>query len=335
MAGSWSNTYQTSLTLPTGAVAPQQRISLDGTSDTILVYDSSGALIASVAASAGTDGEGNAYPAGISSASGVISQSIILVYSGTPAAGNLTASIAAAPGVDTYGNTYLSGVTSYAGGEYVQMDDGNLVLGTQNGVPGAQAGNLGVVGDSSGIGLQSSWSTALPYPVQLYYHAGASTATGTTTTPHVEYQSSGDVCDVWVNGSVMYAPQVNGVLVPQSWQTPTMHAGWASGPGVAGAWPPLRWLQLPFDAIWVHGTFHATSTAPGTTVATGFPSVSDPSGNVGVAGSAAKINSSTIDIPCYINNAGGMLTAGLPSLAVGDTFMISAIVPLWNIPTPV
>lgn len=55
--------YQTSLTLPTGATTGA-RIVLDGTSDTILVYDSLNNLVESIAVTAGTDAAGNHYAAG-------------------------------------------------------------------------------------------------------------------------------------------------------------------------------------------------------------------------------------------------------------------------------
>lgn len=116
MSNEWSNDATTSLTLPTGATNPDQRIVLDGTSDTILVYDNTGALIASVAANAGTDGFGNSYPAGISAAGGVISQSIILLYNGTPALNNLVISLTSEPGSDSFGNIYQAGFTVYKAG---------------------------------------------------------------------------------------------------------------------------------------------------------------------------------------------------------------------------
>lgn len=122
MSGSWSNTLTTSLTLPTGAVPPDQRIVLNGATDTILVYSATGALIASVAATAGTDGLGNAYPAGISSTGGIVSQSIILIYNGTPGAGNLTGSWASSAGSDSFGNAYQAGLT------VGQVNQPNIVL---------------------------------------------------------------------------------------------------------------------------------------------------------------------------------------------------------------
>lgn len=109
-SGSWSNDSTTSLTLPTGATNPNQRIVLDGTTDTILVYNASGALIASVASTAGTDGFGNSYPAGISASSGVTSNSSFFLYDGTPTLGNLIASITNAAGTDSFGNAYFKGL---------------------------------------------------------------------------------------------------------------------------------------------------------------------------------------------------------------------------------
>ena len=115
MSNEWSNDATTSLTLPTGATNPDQRIVLDGATDTILIYDNTGALIASIAANAGTDGFGNSYPAGISSTSGIISQSIILLYNGTPALNNMVLSLTADGGTDSFGNIYQAGFTIYDG----------------------------------------------------------------------------------------------------------------------------------------------------------------------------------------------------------------------------
>lgn len=55
-----------SLTIPTGAGPGQQRITINDNQDgAILVYDSTGALIVSIASAAGTDSVGNAYQAGV------------------------------------------------------------------------------------------------------------------------------------------------------------------------------------------------------------------------------------------------------------------------------
>ena len=77
-----------------------------------------GNLIVSLAAQAGTDAHGNAYPQGLNATTGTISGATIegpnsiqngqgsFYYSGTPALGNLIASIAATAGTDTFGNHY-------------------------------------------------------------------------------------------------------------------------------------------------------------------------------------------------------------------------------------
>lgn len=81
-----------------------------------------GNLIFSVAAVAGTDPYGNAYPAGLSitGANSTITGTNYIInvngaffYSGTPALGNLIASIASAAGTDSFGNVYVAGFGAY------------------------------------------------------------------------------------------------------------------------------------------------------------------------------------------------------------------------------
>jgi hypothetical protein len=77
-----------------------------------------GNLIFSVAAKAGTDPYGNAYPQGLSSTTGSISGTDINIigsdgglfgYTGAPALGNIIFALAASAGTDPYGNTYPQG----------------------------------------------------------------------------------------------------------------------------------------------------------------------------------------------------------------------------------
>jgi hypothetical protein len=92
-----------------------------------------GNLIFSVAARAGTDPYGNAYPQGLSITLGSISGATIsgstfegtdfiinssgeFFYSGTPAAGNLVESVAPSAGSDAFGNKYLAGQATYGSG---------------------------------------------------------------------------------------------------------------------------------------------------------------------------------------------------------------------------
>lgn len=55
----------TTLVIPTGAIPGQPMIVIDGTSDAIKVYNASGQLVASMAASAGADSSGQQYAEGI------------------------------------------------------------------------------------------------------------------------------------------------------------------------------------------------------------------------------------------------------------------------------
>ena len=116
-----------------------------------------GNLIFSLAAKAGTDPYGNAYPQGLSTTLGAISGTTFtgsdfiindsgsFFYSGTPAVNNLIASIAGARGTDPFGNTYYEGVCSYtpsgSGGIaslISQLDQGNVLIGSNAEFSGGQ-----------------------------------------------------------------------------------------------------------------------------------------------------------------------------------------------------
>ena len=102
----------------------------------------SGNLIFSLAAAAGTDPYGNAYPQGLNLTMGsisgttfsgsdyVINSSGEFFYSSTPAAGNLIQSIANGSGTDAYGNIYLDGITTYDSVDSIasQLFDGALTM---------------------------------------------------------------------------------------------------------------------------------------------------------------------------------------------------------------
>jgi hypothetical protein len=134
-SSAWSNDASTSLTLPTGAIAPENGIYLNGATDTELIYNG-GNLIASIAATAGTDGLGNSYPAGISSSGGISTDSTILLYNGTPAFGNLIGSFTGTPGTDIYGNTYSAVFNSgnQQGAHFGVDNQGNVYVVNSSGV---------------------------------------------------------------------------------------------------------------------------------------------------------------------------------------------------------
>lgn len=99
-----------------------------------------GNLILSMAAQAGTDPYGNAYPQGLNVTVGAISGTTItgndfiindsgqFFYSGTPGSGNLVASVTNGAGTDQFGNSFLAGITAYApfSGDYIQLDAASI-----------------------------------------------------------------------------------------------------------------------------------------------------------------------------------------------------------------
>lgn len=293
MAGSWSNSYQTSLTLPSGATSGA-RIVLDGESDTILVYDDTNALIASVAPADGTD---------------------------------------------PFGNTVLFGITQYTGGEYIQMGFGNFLLGIL-GVAGANPGELSIIGDNSAVALLSPNGPGA-HQGQISYlelHSGDTSAgTGAATMPHTEARG-----DIWVNVQdtatqpfnnfsilACTVPPGQGNPIPVTKKDATMGTGWAQGTGIGGAYPNLQFWRDPMDNERINGVFHATSTTPSTLIATGLDKVSGSS--VSPAGPATLLAASGQTIACYLNMNGELRAQALPTIAVNNTFILNATVPLRNL----
>ena len=129
-----------------------------------------GNLIFSVAASAGTDPYGNAYPQGLDITLGSISGATItgstfegsdfiinaagaFFYSGTPAANNLILSITPSTigGTDSFGNKYvpLTGWYDNSGGFVTQIGAGFVTFGTGS-LSGGWTANTSMQNDSSG-----------------------------------------------------------------------------------------------------------------------------------------------------------------------------------------
>lgn len=257
MPGSWSNTATTSLTLPTGAVNPQQRIVLDGSTDTELVYNAAGQLIASIAATAGTDGFGNHYPAGISATGGIVSQSLILLYDGTPASGNLIVSIAEAGGTDVFGNSYLAGVTTYqnAGGtvaETVQLSPGGLQL-----MPGMDVSSAATLTFPGGLLINGGVDPSAPSldAVTAFLVPGNDNeVSGSLLNPVLrlmDFDRSSEV-DLQLSGSAVHT-DVNGN--PVSWQVvgsggsaANFGANWVTSTSM-GTLTPVQALRYRLDAL--------------------------------------------------------------------------------------
>jgi hypothetical protein len=112
------------VTYPPGATKTQARLVIDGVSGAIFLYANGGplgALVLSIARSAGTDPYGNAYPQGFSAGAGSsfsgtdfnINSAGAFFYNGTPTANNLLLTITSAQVNDQFGNTALQGLTLY------------------------------------------------------------------------------------------------------------------------------------------------------------------------------------------------------------------------------
>lgn len=346
MSGSWSNNATTSLTLPTGAVPPQQRITLDGSTDTILVYSATGALIASVAATAGNDGLGNSYPAGISSTGGVISQSVILLYNGTPALGNLVASMAATAGTDSFGNGYIAGVGAYdpvIDLTYTALQAGQILLGTiNNHIPDtADAGLIApsISGVTNSMGLESPTNVAELQPALLQLISGnGSAGTGQPGVPRAQLSDTTGVqpMDIDISGTVIKT-SLSSFL--ETWNTPGAAANWSIG--------TLQFRLDPLDNLVVVGSLSYTGAAvatAGSSVATTaaaakfrpahqwkVPLVHYTSTSVqkNVAASLLVNTDGTYTVQWGDGVAG--TTHDVNGLATGDIFWADATVPLGHI----
>lgn len=269
----------------------------------------------------------------------VMNDAGLFVYSATPAAGNLVGSIASADGVDTFGNHYVAGVAVYApGSRYAQLKAGSQQFGPiVGGVPdqvdiALLQGGLAAFTILSPPDAADGWPTALS--VDFASGVAGATVPDGSTEPHLRVGSNGSsVASIQVSGALVK----NGALgVPVTWMTPTMGTGWATGTGIGGSYPPLRYHLDGEDGVRVFGTYHATSTTPSTIMATGLPGVNQTGlGGVGVGGAAVKmVTGGTPIIPLYLNSAGELRVAaagGLPTIAVNDTFMVDTTIPLGNI----
>lgn len=338
--GGWSNSLTTSLTLPTGALTGA-RIVEDGTTDTILMYDSTGALIASIAATAGTDGFGNAYPAGISATSGVISQSIILVYHGTPAAGNLIASISGVAASDSFGNKYDQGLITYSPtalntGVYAALTQGTVQLGNITPAVGPDFSNSGdldshiaTVSGSTYLRLLSPHNNAVndTVPAPLWMTAGMSGATtGSTTVPYGLLSSDTQLApvDLVISGNII---KDVGFDTRTTWQTPTAAAGWTIGT-----------LQYRFDCfdnvVW---TGYISQNAGQVGAGAAFTTVAVPAAYRPAAGlvvPCAWVSSGSVckGAGAMAFNANGTVSVFWPATtANGDRFEICASIPLGHL----
>lgn len=252
---------------------------------------------------------------------------------------------------DTDGNptTYIGGadniVWNNAGwapdgtpdGEFVGMWTGNFILG--QGDPQAQG--LGTMGL---LGVTTEWGMTLQSPSEPSGSGGfesnlfatllsgkPSSQSGTVNAPQMQVQGDVGVTNAVVKLSSNF-DTTSWRYTPETWRTPTMGTGWATGPGIAGGYPPLRAHLDAHDNLHLHGTLHATTTSPNPIICTGLPAVNTATlGGVGMAGAMIRMNSGGTSVALYLDELGRIHAVALPTIAVNDTFEVNSLIPLGNI----
>jgi hypothetical protein len=347
MGNSWSNALTTSLTLPTGAQDPTPRIVENGITDTILVYGPGGALVASIAATAGTDALGNHYPAGISATGGFVSLSTILMYSGTPALATLTTSMSSTAGTDSFGNQYPAGVTTYdrSNQVFANMQGGESFWGALvTGQPDTNhAGQL--LSTSIQLLMQSPITSVGSFldALQLNILTGQpSQATGSSNTPQLGLLDAvfSSPADLRLSGSVV---KTNLVGTPYVKQTPggsaplVLNANWTLGAAAIRNTNPLKiWLDA-FDFVHLSGAVATLNNTPGNTVITvSAPYLPANNSDFGLPqGAILQMTSAgafKAMAHCFLNVSTGLLQINLATFAAGDIFVFDHHWPMGVVP---
>lgn len=343
--------------------ANQNVIEIQPAKQAMFIYSGApalGNLIVSLAAAAGTDSQGNAYPQGLNVTTGTISGSTFtgtdfiintsgaFFYSSAPAAGNMVASIAAVGGADSFGNHYPAGINSQPSGtngaSFANLFDGNLFLGDI--VAGAQdtanAALFSQVVSSGLLGITSPLTVALPSGGQLRLLSGQSSVTTGNANAPKAFFLSGDLSsdlDVGVSGTTQKCTDAGAFY---TWQTPTAQTGWSIG--------TLQYHFDNWDRVVYVGSLSFTGTAVTaagssaalTAVPAGPPSyrpkkqwkvpishLTSTSVQKNVAASAIFNTDGTMTIQWGDGMTG--TTHDASGLANGDIFWIETAVPLGNI----
>lgn len=256
----------------------------------------------------------------------IMNASGLFIYDGTPAAGNLVASIAAAAGTDSFGNTYLAGIVTYAGQGFVSLNVGNLELGLTS--DEAHAGLVSLIGTNA---IQANSPTTASRTDMATWELvnGLTTVTPTTDAgyPHFDVGAGTNGVTQWLHGALVYATANGGVSTAETWQTPSLGSGWASGPS-GGSFRGLRYRRDGEDNLILSGTVHSTSTTPSATLftlPTGYrPAAGERPGVIFNKGGTYSSGS------LQISTAGVCTIDPVPTVASQDAY-IYACVPRGNI----
>ena len=290
--------YQSTFTIPTGATSGA-RITLDGTRGAVFVYSANNNLIGSLAGAAGTDGFGNAYPAGFTEFADVTTNiAFTNVFSGIVFEGFL------ATRASTPDYTHISFLAA------------NSPTTSQ---------------------YQSPWTVGTD-PVEMLFTAGTASAMGSTA-PSLQLQAGGAISSslyMSILGALVGGDPTNGIA---TWQTPSYNANWSGTGTFNGQSPvtPLHYHIDAENNLWLYGAFLAGATLPGTTVfvlpvgyrpvtlfggTNQFLDCSRVSGGVYSTGRLRIDNSGNV----VVANANGL------GVAVNDQFFANGKIPLGAIP---
>lgn len=249
MGSAWTNDELLFLVIPTGATSGARiAINVDQ-SGAILVYNAAGQLFESIAAAGGTDPFGNTYGAGF--IVGVPDHPQVVI---------------------TTGGDGRSGLIFFPTGSTHIHNSGALQAFQQNGSGTASYDQLQIIGPQDSVQLDNIISTWL-----------SSSNDGTQQAQLQEYYSdpSGTLHlyrIVDFAGQIINAATITGVhpgtgttranaAVAETWQTPALGTGWATGDQAAGYWP-LQYRMQPDGSVWLFGEIHSTSATPAATLFT-------------------------------------------------------------------
>lgn len=228
---------------------------------------------------------------------GTIQQGLYLFYGGVPANGNLVMSIAASAGTDSFGNAYKAGVTVYDTlGDYIEETFGAQVGWTFH---------LNGIGTDGFFNLSTSGTGAAQQPmINVFPPAGnangapglslvSESADGSKTgyvwfdnsdEIRVSGQTGSSVSFTLNDGTHIYGVIQFGVTgfsgigsltankpgsssppVAETWHTPAVGAGWATG-SADGLAQPVAYRLSPDGTVQVMGAIHSTSVTPSATL---------------------------------------------------------------------
>ena len=221
MSGSWSNSYQTIITLPTGAVSGT-RIVLDGASDVILIYNAADELAISISPTSGTDSYGNDWVAGVACYDAGDATTVMTMDDSSYGSGFWTQGFNA--GDDVY-SMLRGGLLKYnAVDEDSTLDESGIVewvfssVGEQYCVMRLSSGAYSSTDESARIDLNPSSTLYAKPTVRVYNSHGA--AVDFTVSGNVEID--GQITNYNENEFLTYTPTVTG----EGTATFTTQTGW-------------------------------------------------------------------------------------------------------------